>query len=272
MLTRSRSRPNLWERSQNSRDFIHFRKVNFMRLLLPGRKRPWRQGLVAAFSAAALGAALLTTGGAAPAQAADPTTVDVTVNANEGQGTIPDTAYGLNSAVWDAEMNSSQTQDLLKDADIGMLRYPGGSYGDIYHWQTNTAPGGYVAPGTDFDSFMGTVQKIGAQPILIADYGSATPEEAADWVRYANVTKGYDAKYWEIGNELYGNGHYGDGWETDQHDDKSPAAYAHNMVDYVTAMKAVDPTDQDRCGPDHCPATTPTVCSAARTARTGTTR
>src|SRR5437899_12608863 len=49
----------------------------------------------------------------------------------------------------------------------------------IYHWQTNTATGGFVAPGTDFDSFMGTVKKIGAQPIIIANYGTGTPQEAA---------------------------------------------------------------------------------------------
>ncbi|MFC4034412.1 cellulose binding domain-containing protein [Streptomyces polygonati] len=167
---------------------------------------------------------------------------DVTVNANEGLGTIPSTAYGLNSAVWDAQMNAPEVQDLLKAAGVGMLRYPGGSYGDIYHWQTNTAPGGYVAPGTDFDAFMGTVRKIGAQPILIANYGSGTPQEAADWVRYANVTKGYGAKYWEVGNELYGNGHYGSGWEQDDHPDTSPTAYADNVLQYVSAMKAVDPT------------------------------
>jgi hypothetical protein len=168
--------------------------------------------------------------------------VHVTVNANEGLGTIPDTGYGLNSAVWDSQMNVPQVQDLLSSAGVRMLRYPGGSYGDIYHWQTNTAPGGYVAPGTDFDSFMGTVNKIGAQPMLIADYGSGTPDEAAAWVRYANVTKGYGAKYWEIGNELYGNGYYGSDWETDAHADHSPTAYANNVVAYVNAMKAVDPT------------------------------
>jgi Cellulose binding domain/Fibronectin type III domain len=184
---------------------------------------------------------MLTGGGAVRAHAAGPA-VDVTVNANEGLGTIPSTAYGLNSAVWDSEMNSSQTQDLLQAANIGMLRYPGGSYADIYHWQTNTAPGGFVAPGTDFDAFMGTVDKIGAQPILIANYGSGTPQEAADWVKYANVTKGYHAEYWEVGNELYGNGYYGNGWETDNHDDKSPAAYARNVLDYSAAMKAVDPS------------------------------
>lgn len=171
-----------------------------------------------------------------------PTPVHVSVNANEGLGTIPDTGYGLNSAVWDSQMNVPAVQNMLSQAGVRMLRYPGGSYGDIYHWQTNTAPGGYVAPGTDFDSFMGTVKQIGAQPMLIADYGSGTPDEAAAWVRYANVTKGYGAKYWEIGNELYGNGYYGNGWETDSHTDHSPVAYANNVLAYVSAMKAVDPT------------------------------
>jgi hypothetical protein len=203
---------------------------------------PWRARAAAALAAATLGAALLA--GGAPPAGADPgaAAVDVTVNAAEGQGTIPDTAYGLNSAVWDAQMNAPQVQDLLQSAHIGALRYPGGSYGDIYHWQDNTAPGGYVAPGTGFDEFMGTVRKIGAQPILIADYGSGTPQEAADWVRYANVTKGYGARLWEVGNELYGNGHYGSGWETDQHADTSPAAYARYVGQYATAMKAVDPS------------------------------
>ena len=203
---------------------------------------PWRLRAAAALSTAVLGAALLTGGGPAAADTADPAPVDVTVNAAEGQGTIPDTAYGLNSAVWDSQMNVPEVQDLLQGANVGMLRYPGGSYGDIYHWQDNTAPGGYVAPGTDFDAFMGTAQKIGAQPILIANYGSGTPEEAAGWVRYANVTKHYGAKYWEIGNELYGNGHYGSGWEHDDHADTSPTAYATNLAGFASAMKAVDPT------------------------------
>ncbi|SDO85382.1 cellulose binding domain-containing protein [Actinacidiphila guanduensis] len=202
----------------------------------------WRRRLAAAAAAAALGAALLAGGGTAAADDPGSAPVAVTVDADEGFGTIPGTAYGLNSAVWDAQMNVPQVQDLLQDAHIGMLRYPGGSYGDMYHWQDNTAPGGYVAPGTDFDSFMGTVAKTGAQPILIANYGSGTPQEAADWVRYANVTKGYGAKFWEIGNEIYGNGHYGSGWETDTHADTSPTAYAQNLAQYASAMKAVDPS------------------------------
>ncbi|MEW1862024.1 cellulose binding domain-containing protein [Streptomyces sp. NPDC088194] len=215
---------------------------------------PWRRRLAAMASATALGAALLAggaTAGAATSAATgtagspDPAAsspVDVTVNADEGFGTIPGTAYGLNSAVWDDQMNVPQVQDLLQAANVGMLRYPGGSYGDMYHWQDNSAPGGYVAPGTDFDAFMGTVKKIGAQPMLIANYGSGTPQEAADWVKYANVTKGYGDKYWEVGNEVYGNGHYGSGWETDDHADTSPTAYADSVAQYASAMKAVDPS------------------------------
>lgn len=168
--------------------------------------------------------------------------VDVSINADEGLGTVPDTAYGANQAVWDANMNTPASVNLLGQAGLGMMRYPGGSYGDGFDWQTNTVSGGYVAPGTDFDSFMGTVKSVGAQAMLIANYGTGTPEEAAAWVRYANMTKGYHDQYWEIGNELYGNGYYGADWELDDHASKSPATYADNVVRYAQAMKAVDPT------------------------------
>ena len=141
-----------------------------------------------------------------PALAAAPTTtVDVDVRA--GLATVPRTAVGVNHAIWDAELGTNAVADLLKDAGVRMVRYPGGSYADIYHWRDHTAPGGYVAPNTDFDTFMAGARRTGAEPMIIANYGTGTAEEAADWVRYANVTKGYDATYWTIGNENYGNGH-----------------------------------------------------------------
>jgi Cellulose binding domain/Fibronectin type III domain len=177
-----------------------------------------------------------------PDAAAATTPVAVTVNARAGLATVPGTALGVNDAVWDSQLGTPATSDLLRSAGVRMMRYPGGSYGDIYHWQDNSAPGGYVAPGTDFDTFMGSVQRVGAQPMLIANYGTGSPAEAAGWVRYANVTKGYAAKYWEIGNENYGNGHYGADWEADNHADKSPTAYANGVVAFADAMKAVDPT------------------------------
>ncbi|WIV61786.1 cellulose binding domain-containing protein [Amycolatopsis nalaikhensis] len=177
-----------------------------------------------------------------PAAAAATPEATVTVDARAGLATVPDTAIGVNHAVWDSQLGTDEVADLLGGAGVRMLRYPGGSYGDIYHWKDNTAPGGYVAPGTDFDTFMSGARRTGAQPIVIANYGTGTPQEAADWVRYANVTKGYGVRYWEIGNELYGNGHYGANWEADNHEDKSPAGYAAGVVAYADAMKAVDPS------------------------------
>jgi hypothetical protein len=198
-----------------------------------------RSGWAVAIVAVLAGVALTATG---PAVHASTSVVNVTINADEGLGTVPSTAYGLNQAVWDSQMNTAASVNLLSQAGVEMMRYPGGSYGDMYNWQTNTAPGGYVAPGTDFDQFMSTVNAVGAQAILIANYGSGTPQEAADWVQYANVTKDYHDQYWEIGNELYGNGYYGDDWETDDHSSKSPTTYADNVLQYASAMKAVDPT------------------------------
>ncbi|WP_290864743.1 cellulose binding domain-containing protein [Hamadaea sp.] len=176
-----------------------------------------------------------------PAAAA--TAATVSIDAGHRLATVPTEAVGMNVAVWDGRMNDPETTQLLANAGTKLVRYPGGGYADGYHWQTHTVEGGgYVAPNTEFDKYVATVKAAGAQPIITANYGSGTPQEAADWVRYANVTKGYGIKYWEIGNELYGNGHYGATWETDNHADKSPSAYATNLLQFVTAMKAVDPT------------------------------
>jgi hypothetical protein len=207
-----------------------------------------RRTLASTVLLAAAGAVTIAASPAGQATAAPPaartassdTTVDV--DARAGLATVPGTALGVNDAIWDAELGTAAVSGLLESAGVQMMRYPGGSYADIYHWRDNTAPGGYVAPGTDFDTFMASVRRVGAQPMIIANYGTGTPEEAADWVRYANVTKGYGATYWTIGNENYGNGHYGSGWEADDHADKSPAAYAAGVVAYARAMKAVDPS------------------------------
>ena len=119
-------------------------------------------------SLAALAAFVLSAGGLASAgaeHAAAATLTDaVTVNATAGLGTIPANAIGLNTAVYDSDMNDTAIPGLLKAAGIDALRYPGGSYSDIYNWQTGTAAdNGYVAPGTSFSDFIGTAQGAGAR-------------------------------------------------------------------------------------------------------------
>src|SRR5437660_7892215 len=136
-------------------------------------------------STVALGASLLMTANAGTAPA-DPAPVTVTVNTRAGLATVPDTAIGINHAVWDTYLSTNEVSDLLGNAGVRMMRYPGGSYGDIYHWETHTAPGGFIAPNTDFDTFMAGVRRAGAQAIVIANYGTGSAEEAAGWVRQAN--------------------------------------------------------------------------------------
>jgi Cellulose binding domain/Fibronectin type III domain len=213
---------------------------------------------VAALGLAALTLAGLTSPPTAVAATAA-TAASVTVNANSGLGTIPASAIGLNTAVYDGDMNDTPIPGLLKAAGIDALRYPGGSYSDIYNWQTNVAQGGYDAPDTSFSDFMGTAQAAGAQPILTVNYGTGTPALAAAWVKDADVTSNYGIQYWEVGNEVYGNGTYGANWETDSHCDTSaggspvtigsepsqtydcgPTQYADNVLQYMSAMKAAD--------------------------------
>lgn len=191
------------------------------------------------------------------AQAA--TAASITVNANNSLGTIPTTGYGVNQAAWDARLLDSSLPGLITASGATMQRYPGGSLSDGYHWQSNTTQTSYANPSNTFDAFMNLARQAGTQPIITVDYGAGTAQEAAGWVQYAN--KGgsgyngpvptysggsstghtYGIKYWEIGNEIYGDGTYGSSWEYNTHT-LGPTTYANSVVSFSQAMKAVDST------------------------------
>lgn len=166
-----------------------------------------------------------------------PAEVLVNVNANAVKRTVDARLFGLNSAVWDSQFNSATTRSLLSANGTRLLRFPGGSLSDEYHWRTNTTLNNTFQWATNFEAFASVALALNAQAVVTANYGTGTPQEAADWVQYANLTKSYGFKYWEIGNECYGS------WETDsrgRHHD--PYTYALAARDYITAMKAVDPS------------------------------
>ncbi|QMU78381.1 hypothetical protein GXW83_24405 [Streptacidiphilus sp. PB12-B1b] len=159
-------------------------------------------------------------------------TIALEVNAGSSLGTVPSTANGVNTAVFDGHLNDSAAASALQSAGADALRYPGGSVSDVYNWQTNTVVPGqsYANPSDDFDDFMGIAHKVGASPIITVNYGSGTAAQAAAWVTYANVTKGYGVRYWELGNEVYGDGTYGSSWEYNTKS-KGATAYADNIGD-----------------------------------------
>jgi hypothetical protein len=163
--------------------------------------------------------------------------VNLTVDASSAVRIVDDRAFGLNTAVWDGAFSDPQTLTALNAMDARVLRFPGGSTADGYHWMTNMNDGDSFAWPTSFDTFAATATSIGAQAFVTVNYGSGTPQEAAAWVTYSNVTQGYGFKYWEIGNECYGT------WENDTqalpHD---PYTYATRAAAYIAAMKAADPT------------------------------
>ncbi|HZY74708.1 MAG TPA: hypothetical protein VFE40_00180, partial [Jatrophihabitantaceae bacterium] len=232
-----------------------------------GRRSPGRRWALAA-AAMPLGVALAagptqafaTTAPAAVGAAA--TAATVSVDAGTSLATVPSTAIGTNGSVYDAALTDAAVPGLLKSAGTGLIRFPGGTSSDTYNWKTNTDVGNGQTQATDFDEYATLLSQTGAQGMVTVNYGTGdeigatqSPAEtgaqfAADWVRYANVTHHYGIKYWEIGNEIYGNGTYGGtGWEPDKHctassspTDCGPAVYAQNVKAYISAMKAVDPS------------------------------
>jgi hypothetical protein len=164
-----------------------------------------------------------------------PAVVNVTVSGRQKIREVDARMFGLNTAIWDGAFNTVNTAELLSEADNQALRFPGGSISDIYHWKTNTSDGETWEWATNFDAFAGIVKATRAQVYITVNYGTGTPEEAADWVRYSNRTKRHGFKYWEVGNENYGT------WEADNnirpHD---PVRYVMRFKEYARQMKAVD--------------------------------
>ena len=147
--------------------------------------------------------------GGAPATCMSPipitsgTTATITADFGAiGQTVSPD-LLGVHTSVYDSNMQLPSTVWLLQDAGVKSLRYPGGSYSDAYHWETNTGTASpaagqgsntiYIAPNTDFGSFVGFMERVGANALITVNYGSNStgtgpgrPEEAAAWVAYSN--------------------------------------------------------------------------------------
>ena len=142
--------------------------------------------------------------------------------------------FGVNTAVWDSLLDTPETLDALRDAGIRTLRFSG--FSDDYHWATGTI-GASNKPPTSFDNFMHLATNLQAQVIVTVNYGSGTAEEAAAWVRHANLEHHCGFKYWEIGNENYL--HLEQDENSPRHD---PVLYATRASDYIHRMKAADPT------------------------------
>ena len=151
----------------------------------------------------------------------------------------------------------------IKQLKPAFIRWPGGNVAQDYRWMLGVGPRDERATWTnlswknepepgDFgtDEFVAFSRAVGAEPSITVNVEGrgATVEEAAAWVEYCNGpasskygamraknghAASFNVKYWEVGNEIWGN------WVRGHSDAET---YARNYNRYAKAMRAVDPS------------------------------
>ncbi|RJX39176.1 alpha-L-arabinofuranosidase [Paenibacillus pinisoli] len=149
--------------------------------------------------------------------------------------------------------------DMTRDLNAGMMRLAG-NYISAYHWEHGVGPvlerpvmyneawGGWASKYFGTDEFIQFCRELQVEPLICVNDGSGTPEEAAQWIEYCNggadtpmgalrAANGnpepYNVRYWEIGNEVWGQ------WQVGT---CTAEQFAKRAVSFAEAMKAADPS------------------------------
>jgi hypothetical protein len=166
-------------------------------------------------------------------------TVRITVDAAQKIRDVNPLLYGINTARWDESLFPGPFNEMLltcdrdaiekiKNSGVTLLKYPGGNDADHYIWNSKENNDSEM----DTDEYLAFCREIGAEPFITINFNES-PQLAADWVRYCNITNGFNVQYWEVGDEQWGS------WAKGH---SSPEGYAKRFAEFVTAMKAVDPS------------------------------
>lgn len=132
---------------------------------------------------------------------------------------------------------SDKVVGLLQKADVKVLRFPGGNWGDEHD------------PSYDqLDAFIRLAEELGAEPAMQVRLRGGGVEQALRLVDYLNNPENEDrisrnapfkpVKYWMIGNEPSGYETWGD------HDVYTASDYARDFIAYAEALKTADPSVQ----------------------------
>jgi hypothetical protein len=163
----------------------------------------------------------------------------VEIDAGKALRPINPWLYGINTARWDESLFPGPADEMLMTADrdaiakikasgVTLLKYPGGNDADHYVWN---APDNN-ATEMNTDEYIVLCRAVGAEPFITINFNEP-PELAAAWVRYCNITKGYNVKLWEVGDEQWGT------WARGH---APPEEYAKKYITFVKAMRTVDPS------------------------------
>ena len=214
-----------------------------------------------------------TVNGAVPAIAI---TDSLTINVNKVITKVSPYVYGNNSVLWIGQMVTQPAlMQYIKDLSPNIIRAPAGSVSDVYFFNgtdsaqfpadapstllngTTGAPGnaGYWYGGNtgsytlQLSNYYSMLAQTNSTGIITINYGYAryststnpvasAAHLAADWVRYDNGR----TKYWEIGNETYGNWEAGYWIDTTQNHDGQPqivtgALYGAHLAIFADSMR-----------------------------------
>lgn len=201
----------------------------------------------------------------------------ISVDANESLGQVSPYVYGqfieymgrcIEEGICDPQSPRSRAdgirEDVLEKArDLAptMLRFPGGTFVKTFHWEDGVGPleqrrpsknliwGGINTFRFGTCEFIEYCRSIGAEPVLVVNISTGTPDEAAHWVEYCNGTDNtyyanlrrkhgyqepFNVKYWALGNE--------EAAEPDAGRHQDPNVYVKDMWHFIKLMKLTDPT------------------------------
>lgn len=157
----------------------------------------------------------------------------------------------------------------LKQAQVPVLRWPGGCFADEYHWQDGIGPSdkrpsminthwGGVTETNRFGTheFMDLCEQIGCEPYICANVGSGTVLEMQQWVEYltlggespmSNLRRAngradpWPVRFWGVGNESWGCG-----------GNMAPEFYANQYRRYATYCRnyGANKLYKIACGPN----------------------
>jgi hypothetical protein len=209
-----------------------------------------------------------------------PTTLAVTdsltINLDNVIVKTPPYLFGNNSNLWMGQIvTQANLMQYIKDLSPNIIRAPAGSVSDVYFWNgTDANPKPADAPDSilsstgvsgainawyggntqswtfSLDNYYSLLGSTNSTGIITINYGyarygtgpnpvAAAAHLAADWVRYDNGR----TKFWEIGNETYGNWEAGYLIDQSKNQDGQPAIvtgalYAQHVNVFADSMRA----------------------------------
>jgi alpha-L-arabinofuranosidase len=132
-----------------------------------------------------------------------------------GSGIYGGIWVGMDSAIPNVRGIRTDVVGALQALHVPNVRWPGGCFGDEYHWRDGVGPaasrkstvnanwGGAPEPNSfGTDEFMDFINQIGSEAYISVNVGSGTPAEAADWMAYMTADRATSA-----GKERAANGH-----------------------------------------------------------------